>query len=314
MSNTYSPDAQKSIDLAENKLGDAIKSLKSQIKESPHADNTQIEIIPDTDAKEVDIVIDVPPKEPRRSEFVKTDDPKVIERINDLYGQVKKSDARNQMIIDHNRAMETALAEAKQEIERIKQTTQNTANEKAESQLKTQLRAAKEEGDYETVESIEEKLLDFRLEKRLSEKLPKQEIKSDPPKITPQQQEYEKRIIHNASYIENLANEKDPQGNLVRPYLYDWHPDNKKAVELFESIPKEFASAGKQADMQIVMQVLDERIKGRKSNNNTAVLGAEGNDMPARNVVRLTSQEIDTAKKMGIKPEAYARQKQLLNS
>src|SRR3954469_23045466 len=108
MSNTYSPEAQQSINSAENKLGDAIKSLKSQ--------EPTVEAIVES-APDVEVVIDSKPetkettKEPRRSEFVQTDDPKVIERINDLYGQVKKSDARNQAILDYNRKMEDKLAE-----------------------------------------------------------------------------------------------------------------------------------------------------------------------------------------------------------
>jgi hypothetical protein len=266
----------------------------------------------------VEIVIDSPAdsltvKEPRRSEFVKTDDPKVLERINDLYGQVKKSDARNQMIIEHNKQLEARLAEYADKVNKIERSTQDTVINKVEADLKQALRAAREEGDYDNVDEIENKLLDIRLERRLAEKIPPKET----PKfqqVSPQQQQYEQQLINNATYIENLALEKNQQGNLLRPYLYDWHPDNKKAVELFESIPKEFAAAGKQVEMRTIMEVLDERLQGRKTKSQSAVLSGDNSDAPARNVVRLSAQEIDTAKKMGIRPEDYARQKQLLSS
>lgn len=306
MSNTYSADAQKSIDSAENKLGDAIKSLKGQIENK----NPEVEAIPDS-KPDVDVVIDTPAKEPRRSEFVKTDDPKVIERINDLYGQVKKSDARNQMIIEHNKQLEDKLAEYAEKVSKIERTTQDTATNKVESELKAALRIAREENDFDTMESIEDKLLDLRMEKRLAAAQPQEKPK---PRVDPQQQQFEAQYLRNAAYLEVIAQEKDATGKPVRGYLYNGHPDNEKAVELFESIPREFAAAGKQADIKTIMDVLDERIRGKKNNAAASVLGSDSNDAPTRNVVRLTAQEIEVAKRMGIKPEAYARQKQLMNS
>lgn len=312
MSNTYSPEAQVSINAAENKLGDAIKSLKSQIKN----DEPTVEVITES-TPDVDVVIDSPAskepaKEPRRSEFVKTDDPKIIERINDLYGQTKKSDARNQMLAEHNKQIEDRLAEAVEKLNKLERNTQDTASNKVEAELKAALRAAREDNDFDTMETIEDKLLDLRMEKRLADKLPIQEkvIQKAP---NPANQEFETQLVHNAHYIENLATEKDTQGNLVRPYLYDWHPDNQKAVEMFNSIPKEFEAAGKKVDMKTMMQVLDERIQGKKPKQQSSVLGSDGDDVPSKTTVRLTQAEINTARNMGITPERYARQKQLIN-
>lgn len=303
MSNvTYTPDAQNKIDAAEDKLGDAIKNLKSQIKEP------KVEIIPDADdSVEVEIKA-APKKEPRRSEFVQTDDPKVKERIDDLYGQVKKSDARNQMIIEHNRTMEQKLSEYADKLEKYERSVKDSASDKVESDLKTRLRTAREEHDLDSIEQIEDKLLDLRMEKRLSGITPK------PAAPNPAQQQVDQRLVHNALYIENVSQEKDQQGNLVRPYLYDWHPDNKKAVELFTSIPKEFASAGKDVDLKTIIDVLDERMRGKKPNRSSSVLSGSDDDIPDRQTVKLTSQQVYTAQRMGITPEAYARQLQLLNS
>lgn len=310
MSNIYSPEAQKSIDSAENKLGDAIQSLKSQ----PKNDEPHVEVIHES-TPDVDVVIDspAPQKEPRRSEFVKTDDPKVIERINDLYGQVKKSDSRNQMILEHNRIMEEKLAEYQDKLTKFERNTQDTAISKIESDLKAALRVAREENDFDAMDSIEDKLLDLRVEKRLFDKIPQQE-KVPQKQTNPQQQQFETQLAHNAHYIENLANERNEQGNLARPYLYDWHPDNQKAVEMFTSIPKEFEAAGKRVDMKTMMQVLDERIQGKKPKQQSSVLGGDNNEAPSKTTVRLTQAEMNTARNMGISPERYARQKQLLNS
>lgn len=317
MSNTMSKEAQANITQAENKLNDAIQAIRTN-KTPAEPNNTTTEPVVEAvvnESPDVDVVIDAPPpvKEPRRSEFVKTDDPKVIERINDLYGQVKKSDARNQMILEQNRQLEERLAEYAEKINQIERSNNDRETSKLESDIKEQLRLAREENDYNAIDQLEDKLLDIRLQKRIEKVAPVAQQKPQKPPISPQQQQYEQQIINNAAYIENLAFEKDTQGNLKRPYLYDWHPDNRKVIELFESIPKEFAAAGKQVDIKTIMEVLDERVVGKKSNNRPQVLGGDNNEAPARNVVRLTSEEIEVARKMGIKPEAYARQKQLLN-
>jgi len=294
------------IDQAENKLSDAIKNLRTQ-KEP------DVEVVPEVN-NDIEVVIDSPKpeiKEPRRSEFVKTDDPKVLERINDLYGQVKKSDARNQMIIEHNKQLEQRLSEYVEKVSTLERTTKDAATNKVETELKQALRTAREENDFDRMDEIDGKLQVLRDERIKSTLIPQEKVAL---KVHPQQQQYEQQLVHNATYIEYLSQEKDGVGNPIRPYLNDWHPDNQKAVELFSSIPKEFAAAGKQADLKTVMEVLDERIRGKKQAHQASVLGGDNNDAPARNVVKLTSQEVEIAKKMGIKPEAYAKQKQLLMS
>lgn len=301
MSNQYSPEAQKEINNAENKLGDAIKNLKSQIKEP------KVEIIPEPD-EGIEVELESQKKEPRRSEFVKTDDPKVLERINDLYGQVKQSDKRNQMILEHNRVMEEKLAEYHDKLSKFEQNTKNTASNQVETELKTKLRQAREEHDLDAIEQIEDKLLDLRMEKRLAAPIEKPQ-----PKINPQQQQIDKEFLKNAAYVEVISQERDSNGNPLRGYLFDGHPDNWKALQLFQTIPQEFAAAGKQADIKTVMDVMDERIRGKKPKS-ANVLSGNDDDISERQTVKLTQQQAYTAKRMGISPEAYARQLSMINS
>lgn len=300
MSN-YTPEAQQSINSAESKLGDAINNLRNQSKEN----NTAVEVIPDSQP-DTEVVIDAP-KEPRRSEFVKTDDPKVLERINDLYGQVKKSDNRNQMITEHNRLMEQKLAEYQERLAAFEKNQKTDASNKVESELRAQLKTAREEGDYDAVDSIEDKLLDLRLERRLGDKQPVQKQETQIPQQSQQ-------LSHDEQYLYFMGGERDTHGNLVRPYLFDWHPDNQKALDLFINLPREFAAAGKAADLKTIIDTIDERMKGKKPQGQVSVLGGEGGDLPERRTVKLTQAQINVARNMGITPEAYARQLQLINS
>lgn len=311
MSNAkYSPAAEQKINNAENKLNDALSALRGEKAEKlPSID---VEIVP-TPKQELEVEVDVSPELPkpekRRSEFVETDDPKVIERINDLYGQVKKSDARNQMILDHNRLMEEKLSEYQNKLAELENNTKARASDQVENELKVKLRQAREEHDLDTIEQIEDRLLDLRLEKRLASTTPQAKPATQ---SNPVQQQLDQQFVHTATYVQHLSNEKDERGNLIRPYLFDWHPDNHKAIQLWKSIPQEFEAAGKQADIKTIMEALDERMKGKKPKSFSGVLSGENADAPERRTVKLNEEELYVAKRMGLKPEAYARQKQLL--
>lgn len=291
---------------AENKLTDTLKQLRGEPNEQ--SADPQIEIIPENNP-DVEVQLDDSgKKEPRRSEFVQTDDPKVQERINDLYRQVKGSDNRNQLIMEHNRVLERKLEEYTKKFEEFEKTTKRTASSQVEAELKTRLRQAREEQNLDAIEQIEDRLLDLRLEQRISDKIPQPQPTN--PQIPPNPQ-LEKELLRNAAYIEIISQEKDTNGQLVRDYLFDSHPDNWKAVQMFESLPKEFVAAGKKPDIKLIMDTIHERIKGRKSQPN--VLSGNGDDVQPKRTIKLTQEQVHVARKMGISPEAYARQLQHIN-
>lgn len=282
---------------AENSLASAIDTLRDQV-----------EIIPE-DKPDIEVEVDEPQpeKKPRRSEFVEVDDPKVKARIDDLYSQVKKSDQRNQLFQQHNLELEKKLSETLDRLEKFERATKDTASNQVETELKTKLRAAREIDDFDTIQEIEDKLLDLRLERRIAEKVPPK-VQEKPKEPAPQEREF----IEKAKYIELLSQERDEHGNILRPYLYDWHPDNAKASELARTIPQEFAAAGKEVNIKTIMEVIDERLRGKKQPQGKTVLSTDENDTPPRKTMKITQEEAYAARRLGITPEAYARQKQLI--
>lgn len=298
----------------EDKLNQAIAQLRSQAKAEPveveeipeQDDSIEIEVKSDTKtSNDTATTLDDDPK-PRRSEYVKTDDPKIQERINDLYGQTKKSDARNQMIMQQNEALEKKLSETLDRLDKYERMQKKEASERVEKELRSKMKEARENGDFDSADKINEDLIALQIERRIPEQQPeKQPAKQQPPKYSKEQAEQD-------AYIEYLASEKDDKGNIIRAYLYDWHPDNKKASELAVSIQGELTAAGKQPDVYTIFSVLDERMRGKPKKASAQVLGS-GDDIPAKKTVKLTGDQIRVAHKMGISPEAYARQLSMIN-
>lgn len=309
------------LQLAENDLNAAINKIKGQeihIEQEPKEDNSvEVEVEEDQEQEQSQQSEQEQgeEKKPHRSEFVETDDPKVLQRINDLYGQVKKSDARNQMYVEHNKKLEERLTEALDKLSELERNTKTAASTMVEKDLKTKMREARDNEDWDTFEELNDQLLDLKMEKRFSsqkENESKQQKQQKEQQLTPEQQQQQQTLLNHAAYIESLAQEKDTTGNPLRPYLYDWHPKNEEAVKLFESIPREFAAAGKQITIDKLMDVMHERLMGKKSNSPQQVLSNDRSGALKGNTVKLTQDELYVAKKMGITPEAYAKQKRLL--
>ena len=298
----YSEEATEKLNEADATLNSAIEKLKNpeesvEIVEDPQEDiEIQLEEAPEPEKKE-----------PRRTEFVETDDPKVQERINDLYGQAKNSDARNQALIEHNQALEARLSEVLERQDKFEADVKSTKSDQVEGEIKERLRQARSDGDYDTVDKLENDLLDIRLERRIEQRVAAQ------PKSKQQPQEA-LQTSPDQMYAFHLGSEKDQQGNLVRPWLQDWHPDNEKAINTLMSIRGELENAGKQPDVRAMFSILDERMKGgAKPRQEAAVLPSSDTAHNPKKVVKLTKQEAEIARRMGISPEAYARQKTMLN-
>lgn len=311
----YSQEAKKAINVAENNLQKAMDQIRSPQVEIEPAENNDIEVtIPVTTSE---IKEPAKEKEPKRSQFVETNDPIVKQRIDDLYGQVKRSDARNQAMLEHNKKLEEELSRAIEKLNNIEKRADDVNYQQVENDLRTKLRIAREENDYDTIDQIEDKLLDLRLEKREKQKAPLRKENNENVEQTSQPQplsEADAQFVNNAQYVHFLATERDDKGNYLRPYLFDWHPRNKEAIELYHNIPKEYAAAGKQVDIQTIMQVIDERINNtNKSKRKASVLSTDDSVPVDNEKVRLSQEEAYVAKRLGLKPEAYARQKQLLS-
>ena len=123
--------------------------------------------------------------------------PEQQEKFNDLYKQVKMSDARNQL---KDQMLEKAMAKIDELEKRFSQTDQA----EAEKVLKSRLQEARDEGDVDKEIAIFQELAEL---KKGAQEKPKEQPKSNLP------DDPETR------YVVALAQETDDNGALIRPWL-----------------------------------------------------------------------------------------------
>lgn len=158
------------------------------------------------------------------------------ERINYLYGQVKHSEREK-------REMKQILAEQSRLIGELSQGQQAVVThlqEKTftdtEATLRAQMKAAWEKGDNDAYFSLQDKLDDIRIEKKLATKAQPQQQAQQPqqPRNAVQyaQQAQDTGELSPAEFAATNAwqNERDASGNLVRPWAFGNDPNHEGAL------------------------------------------------------------------------------------
>ena len=91
--------------------------------------------------------------------------PEQQRKFNDLYKQVKMSDARNKMLADMNQ-------KALDKIDELEKRFSQTDHAEAERILTSRLKEARESGDEDKADKIFQELIDFKVDSRLNKKQP----------------------------------------------------------------------------------------------------------------------------------------------
>lgn len=227
--------------------------------------------------------------------------PEQQKKFNDLYKQVKKSDSRNQMLLQ-------AMEEQNKVIEELKARFNQTDYAEAERVLKDRLRDARAEGDEAKADQILSELIDFKAESKI-----RQYTKPEKPK---QQQQYDPDI----QAVVKMAEETDDRGNLIRPWIAQDHPQHRNAMKFATIAAMEVDSELGYVDIPEVMRRIDKAMnKPRPSGNSRAPdpMGGNLTSSAPRSKVNLSPKESEILAKLNanlpkdrqIKPEGYLKWK-----
>lgn len=235
------------------------------------------------------------PEEPefdpkQRVEFTTPDQQK---KFNDVYKQMRMSDARNKMLMDVNQKALDKIAD-------LESRFQQTDHAEAERILTSRLKEARESGDEDKADKILQEIIDFRVDSKL--KSPK----SEPIKVKP---------IDDPDVVEivNFAKEEDANGNLLRPWISAEHPNHANAMKLAGSLALQVNADLGFVDVGEVMRRMDDAMKAKpRVQTNTRSpdpMRANLTNQSPRGKIKLSPQELAAAEKLGVKPEDYLKWK-----
>lgn len=222
-------------------------------------------------------------------------DPKVQRKFNDIYKQMKMSDARNQMLSKMN---EKAL----EKISELESRFSQTDHAEAERVLNLRFKEARESGDDEKADKILQEIVDFRIDSKLKKIEPKAPVVPQPALDDPDVQT-----------VVAMAQETDIRGNLLRPWIAEGHPAHKNAMKLAGALALEVNAEMGYVDVGEVMRRMDDAMKPKATpqGNSRAPDPMRGNltNNSAKGKLKLSSQELAAAHKLGVKPEDYLKWK-----
>jgi hypothetical protein len=228
------------------------------------------------------------PAEETTTEFVEMD-PKVEQRFNRIYGNMKQYERQVQQATEDNRKLVDRLE--KMEREGSKKAVDAQVNE-----LRQAEKAALEESDFERASNVRDQITELQVES----KIPKaEERKEDPPPIDSGLRDR----------LNSWAAETDAEGNALRPWADSNHEDNTTAMKLVTGI----LATNPNAPVEDLLDEIDRETKRfikKPARPAPAVLSADGSVRPKTSKkTTLTSDQKAIAERMypSMKPDEAAK-------
>lgn len=228
--------------------------------------------------------------------------PEQQKKFNDIYKQVKMSDARNKMLMD-------AIERQNQVIDELQGRFSQTDHAEAEKVLNSRLREARDSGDEEKADKILQEIIDFRTEAKIKQ--------LSRPKEQKPKQDYDPDV----QAVVSFAQETDNSGNLLRPWIAETHPQHQNAMKVASAVALAVNAEYGYVDIPEVMKRMDEamRPKPRQQSNSRSPDPMRGNltTQQTRSKVSVSSKESEILAKLNaylpsdrqIKPEGYLKWK-----
>jgi hypothetical protein len=256
------------------------------------------------------------PKKPAGYERVEINDPKVQERLNYLYKQVKSSDETNQILRQEHSKIAKALEITLQKIDLIEQKKAKDDEDGAVKQLKSQIRHARDLGNDDEAERLDEMLIELKAEQKINqyEAKKQQQFIEQQKQLAAEQPIFSKDEV---SYAESLKEEKQENGEPLRPWMQANDKDFQRAQRLAANIVRDMEVDGKKIELKEVFDELDAIMFAKRNivpskvkitQANAEVLSGRNTiTPPRRDEVKLSEAQRYAARKLGINEKAYAK-------
>lgn len=254
----------------------------------------ELEVVPDTTEEEAPVVTDTKKQFDPKTDRVDFTTPEQQAKFDYMYKQTKMSDSRNAMLTD-------MLEKATADIDELKSRFTNTDSADAERMLLGKVMAARNSGDDAAEIMAINELVEFKADKKINAVKPQ----------APKQQQPSSDV----NYVSSLMTETDFNGEPLRPWLNETHPDFDKTVELLETkiAPK---YKGDPLFLQKAMYELDNIMRNKMTEQKpptttqtrvpNPMQGSNLTNVTKKPTIKMTRQEMEIAKKLGVDPKKYA--------
>lgn len=298
---------------AQNSLDQALNSLKQTNNKTEEVINQEPEEI-------VDIQETEQLSKPKKNDFVDTDDPKIQNRINELYKKNKQTEESNNLLRSELLKITNTFAQKENDLTRQLHEIQNKFKVDDQNATLTTLREeykkALEDFDYDKALQLNEKILDFKINIQDNNKKVDNEIRYQP---KPQPTVYnDPQDVVDAN---KFLSETDESGQIKRPWLQENHPDFFNVVDMMAAISNKYIRQNQRPSLSVVINEMD-KIMGIGQNKNTSqentlrhapVLSSNTslNAGLVNKADNLSPLEKSYAAKLGVSDKEYAKIKKL---
>lgn len=235
------------------------------------------------------------PNEPDGTEWVDDQEwgsPKARARFERVYGHLKSGERKFQELQKHNQLLASKLEEL---IAKHETAEANTRVERIQAAIAD----AKNKGDSKA-EAHLQVMLTQELQPKQKQSIPVPQIAEEVPTL-------------DLSEAQAWEAETDNDGNFLRPWAQPTHPRYGEVHRLTTQLIGD-PSFGN--DVPKILAEIDKRMgtkKPQRKANGATALSSSARPSQSKSA-ELTAEEISVARKMGITPQDYAKQKQLLRT
>ena len=293
-------------------MSEEIQDVEIEVQEAEPQPDTEVEVDipalvelaknpPEEKAEEPEEKKEFDPKRDR----VDFDTPEQQAKFNDVYKQMKNSDARNAMLTD-------LLEKTVERLDAMESRQINEQQVAAEQVLLDKIMSANEDGDTESLTKSINELTKFRTDGL------KDGLKSEIINEIVNKNEAEKK--RDADAVIDFMSRQDDDGGYVFPWMHDDHPGFNDFLSKASRIGLELGQANPD-DPNLVYKVMERTNQEMMSweapketpkpqpRTPDPMAGSNLTQQQGRNKIKMSAAEMEIARKLNVDPKKYAAHK-----
>jgi len=230
-------------------------------------------------------------------------------RFNNLYKQVKMGDEKNDALRAENAKLVKHFEGALDRIDAIESKGTETEYTSAMDRLKDDRKVARDEGDEDKIDEINDSIADLKAEQTLK----KEEKRDNSISLTPEPppQSGINLTAEESNHFNNKMWESNADGDLTRPWLHEGDDKYNDCLVETQKIMDEFAADDKPLSIPVMINRLDKVMKYEVGDSGEILSGGNLTTSNNNEKVNYSEEQKYSAKKLGINSKEFDKRANL---